>query len=55
MSTRILALLGMLAGIAGIGIGYWIRHILGQKRANSVELTIKAQLEDARAKARETI
>lgn len=55
MSTRILALLGMLAGIAGIGIGYWIRHILGQKRANSVELTIKAQLEDSRAKARETI
>jgi len=55
MSTRILALLGILTGIIGIGIGYWIRHILGQRKANSIELTIKAQLEDARAKARETI
>lgn len=55
MSLRIFALLGMLAGVLGIGIGYWIRHILGQKRANSVELTTKAQLEDARAKAREII
>jgi len=50
-----LILVSLIGIILGIGIGYWIRQSVSQRRADSVESKIKTQLEEARNKAREII
>ncbi|HOX21626.1 MAG TPA: Rnase Y domain-containing protein, partial [Candidatus Paceibacterota bacterium] len=50
-----LILVSIAGALLGIGVGYWIRQTIGQRRADSIEAKIKNQLEEARSKARETI
>ncbi|HRY77054.1 MAG TPA: ribonuclease Y [Candidatus Paceibacterota bacterium] len=50
-----LILVSIAGALLGIGVGYWIRQTIGQRRADSIEAKIKNQLEEARNKARETI
>lgn len=53
MNTAIL--IPALGVIVGIGVGYWVRQNLAQRRANSIEQKLKNQIEEAKNKARETI
>jgi len=48
-------LVSLVGVVLGIGVGYWIRQVISQRRADSVEVKIKNQLEEARNKAREVV
>jgi len=52
MSLKLVFVLLVLAGLAGIAIGYWIRLLLLRARKNSIEIEIKERMLDANVEAK---